>query len=112
MDIGTRLHRLLDDMLGQDPRRALIAYRQLADEHLPWLEQRVVALARREAWTFARIGRLLGRSRQAVQQRFQRIQPATPYDPSIPFQRERRMVQQFTSPDRRRARQDDDPIAW
>ena len=60
MDIRGTLHQLVDDMLDQDPRRALIAYRLMAHEHLPWLEKRVVALARRENWKWAPIGRLLG----------------------------------------------------
>jgi len=37
MDIRGTLHQLVDDMLDQDPRRALIAYRLMAHEHLPWL---------------------------------------------------------------------------
>jgi hypothetical protein len=69
MDVRVDLHRLVDEVLDDDPRAALIAYRRLADEHLAWLEERVVRLARREQWTWARIGRLLGRSRQAVRQK-------------------------------------------
>lgn len=52
MDLHGRLNRCIGDTLGQDPRAALIAYRQLADEYMPWLETRVVALAKRRKWTY------------------------------------------------------------
>lgn len=80
MDIRRELHEQLDDTLGDDPRRALIAYRSLADDHLPWLEQRVVALARRDGWDWGRIGRLLGRTRQSTREKFKDLRPATPID--------------------------------
>ena len=56
MDVARELHQLIDDLLGDDPRRALIAYRRLTVDEMPWIEQRVVALARRNGWNFARIG--------------------------------------------------------
>ncbi len=87
MDIRTRLHHLVDDILGEDPRAALIAYRELSDAQLPWLEQRVVALARREQWAWARIARLLGRSRQQVHRRFRTILPTLPHDPMAAHRR-------------------------
>lgn len=34
---------MVDDILGEDPRAALIAYRELSGEQLPWLEQRIAA---------------------------------------------------------------------
>jgi hypothetical protein len=80
MDIRRQLHEQLDHTLGDDPRRALIAFRSLADDHLPWLEQRVVALARREGWDWGRIGRLLGRTRQSTREKFKDLRPATPID--------------------------------
>jgi hypothetical protein len=112
MDIGTRLHRLLDDVLGQDPRRALIAYRQLADEHLPWLELRVVALAKREGWSLARMGRLLGHSRQTMHRKFRTIRPALPNDPDVDQQRANRAFRWWTDPTNRTAYIDQDPVAW
>ena len=51
---------------GDDPRRALIACRLLTDDHLPWVECKVIALARREGWSWRRIAQLLMRSRQSV----------------------------------------------
>lgn len=62
------LDTLLDAILGDDPKQALAAYRDLADRQLPWLEQRVVALARRDGLNWAVIGRLLGRTRQTVRE--------------------------------------------
>jgi FdhD protein len=45
MAIRRELHHLLDEVLHDDPRRALIAGRRLSDDHLPWLEARAVASA-------------------------------------------------------------------
>ena len=73
--VRDELRRLVDEVLGDDPRTALVAYRDLADRQLPWVEQRVVALARREGLNWAQIARQLGRSRQAVQRRFVTIVP-------------------------------------
>ncbi|CAB4886268.1 unannotated protein [freshwater metagenome] len=87
MDIRSRLHVMVDDILGDDPRTALIAFRELSGEQLPWLEQRVVALARRDEWAWARIARLLGRSRQQVHQRFRTLTPALPHDPMAAHRR-------------------------
>ena len=87
MDIRTRLHHMVDDVLGQDPRAALIAFHELYDAQMPWLEQRVVALARRERWSWARIARLLGRSRQDVHRRLRTIAPALPHDPHAEYRR-------------------------
>ena len=57
--MGDQLHIIVEDWLGDDARRALIAYHRLVDDELPWIEQRVVGLARRDGWSWARIGRLL-----------------------------------------------------
>ena len=81
MDIRGRLHLLIDDILSDDPRAALIALREFSDHHLPWLEQRVVVLARREQWAWARIARLRGRSRQQIHKQFRTIAPTIPHDP-------------------------------
>lgn len=75
MNVRTDLHRLIDEVLDDDPRPALIAYRRLAKEPLPWLEQRVVALARRDGRNWAKIGRLLDVSRAALHARFRTIVP-------------------------------------
>ena len=78
---------MIDDVLGQDPRRALIAFHELNDTQMPWLEQRVVALAGRDDWSWARIARLLGRSRQDVHRRLRTIVPALPHDPCADYRR-------------------------
>jgi hypothetical protein len=68
------LDRYLDLALGDDPRLAVAAARQLREE-VGWIEQRAVALARREGYDWARIGRLLGTSRQSARERFSRQLP-------------------------------------
>ena len=112
MDFGTRLHRLLDDVLGQDPRRALLAYRQLADEHLPWLELRVVALAKREGWSLARMEGLLGHTRQTMHRKFRTIRPALPYDPDVDQQAFNRRFTQLCDRTRREPDEGDEVVAW
>lgn len=49
---------------------SVVAVRRLGAENLRWLEDRAVRFARAEGYSWAQIGRLLGRSRQAVRQRF------------------------------------------
>ena len=87
MDIRMRLHAMIDDILGQEPRDALIAFRELNTHQMPWLEKRVVALARRDDWSWARIARLLGRSRQQVHLRFRSLAPSLPHDPMAEYRR-------------------------
>lgn len=70
MTVSDELKVTIDGVLSDDPRTALMALRRLTDDELPWIEARVVALARRENWNWATIGRLLGRSRASVRQRF------------------------------------------
>jgi hypothetical protein len=72
MSVNKELHGLIDDLLSDKPGPALAAYRRLADDHLPWLERRAMLVARREGIPWAAIGRVLRRSRQAVQQKFDR----------------------------------------
>jgi hypothetical protein len=60
----------IDQVLDDDPRLALIALRQLLHEDVPWLERTAIRSARREGYEWSRIGRLLGRTRQAVRQRY------------------------------------------
>ena len=90
MDVRRQLHRSIDEILSDDPRAALIAYRRFAADELPWLEHRVVALARREGWDWGRIGRLLGRRRQSVHERFAHAVPRPMPDPEGGAQRRRR----------------------
>lgn len=78
---------MIDDILGQDPRDALIALRELNTHQMHWLEERVVALARRDEWSWARIARLLGQSRQHVHQRFKTLVPSLPHDPMAEHRR-------------------------
>ena len=110
MDVRRDLNRIIDDVLGDDPRAALIACARLADDELPWLEQRVVALARREGWNWARIGRLLRRTRQSVRQRFDNAQLAMRHDPHLDYHRSEAGFANLRRDFERAA--DDDPVAW
>ena len=108
MNTREQLHILIEDLLGDDPRRALIAYHRLVDAELPWIEQRVVGLARRDGWSWARIGRLLGRSRQAVQKRFEGLAPIQRTDPRAEARhREAEFVRLL-----RGVGSEPDPVAW
>ena len=89
MDFGTRLHRLLDDVLG-----------------------RVVALAKRDGWGLARMGRLLGHSRQTMHRKFRTIRPALPYDPDADQQEFNRRFTQLRDPHRRQADSGDEVVPW
>ena len=75
-----RLHHLLADVVSNDPHRALVACRQLADVELAALELRAVRLARAHGWGWARIGRLLG-TRQSMWERFRRHDVEPPEHP-------------------------------
>lgn len=66
------LRLLLDEIVGPRTRPALAALRLMYEVYLPWLERRLVLRARREGVSWTGIGRLLGRSRQAIQQRHDR----------------------------------------
>lgn len=81
MTVRRELQRLIDEALGDDPKRALIAARRLGDDHVPWIEARAVARARHEGWNWAQIGRLLGRTRQSVRARHQHTVPGGPPGP-------------------------------
>ena len=63
------LQLLIHEILGWRTRPALASLRLLYDLYLPWLERRLVLRARRDGVSWTGIGRLLGRSRQAIQQR-------------------------------------------
>ncbi len=110
---------MVEHSLGDDPRRALVAARQLGEE-TEWLLQRAVALARREQWTWGRIGRLLGVSRQAARQRFGGIVPTLPphqradhQTPAALHNREtERMIRQMKAGTWRIDRGDDEVVPW
>jgi hypothetical protein len=108
MNVRDQLHMLIEDLLGDDARRALIAYHRLVGDELPWIEQRVVGLARRDGWPWARIGRLLGRSRQAVQQRFVGMAPIRRVDPREEVQRRDAEFAGLL----RGVMSEPDPVAW
>jgi hypothetical protein len=110
MKVRDDLVRIIDDVLGDDPRAALIACARLTDDELPWLEQRVVALARREGWNWATIGRLLRRTRQTVRQRFDGVPLAKRHDPHLAYNRGEAEFARLRNDFQRQA--DDDPIAW
>ena len=105
---------MVERALSEVPREALIGSRQLELE-LDWLFDRAVALARRDGYEWARIGRLIGRSRQAVRQRFATIVPVIP-----PSRRRRDLTDRYRAEIRRQtgdvrrrsAAEGDDPAAW
>ena len=78
------LKDLFRDAGGSNPHRALAAVRALSAE-TDWLLVRAVRLARDEGYNWARIGRLLGVSRQAAKKRFEHLDdnvgPVTPFSP-------------------------------
>jgi hypothetical protein len=117
MSVQVELHRLIDDVLGEDSKRALAAYRRLADDHLPWLERRAVLLARRRGASWAAIGRLLGRSRQSVQQRFDRVFTVDELIVTEPLRQpaddeRRRSAQLIADVHRQRRAGEPDVVAW
>jgi hypothetical protein len=113
--VRNELTGLIDDALGEDPKCALIAARQLKEE-LEWLTERSVSLARRESYDWGRIGRLLGISRQWARERFTAAPPRLPphvvaRNRYLAEQRETgRLIEKLGQPKRRG--QDDEPIAW
>lgn len=67
----SQLHELIDQLTGTGPERvALAASRRLLDDELPWHQRRAVHRARSAGMSWAEIGRVLGRSKQAVAERF------------------------------------------
>jgi hypothetical protein len=106
---------MIDDALGDGPKSALIAARQLKAE-VEWLTERSVALARREGYDWGRISRLLGITRQWARERFKAAPPRLP--PHV-VARNRYMAQQREGErllrqlgQAKRRDQDDDPVAW
>ena len=110
MSVRDDLGRIIDDLLDDDPRTALLAYRRLTADELPWLERRVIALARREGWNWATIGRLLGRTRQSMRQRFEGAGLVMRPDPHVLKHRQEAAYHRIA--DEVRRANDDDPIAW
>lgn len=110
------LRELINDARCSNPRLALAAVHALEKE-VEWLFVRVVRLARSNGYDWGRIGRLLGVSRQAARQRFDRLAPKTgPLPPTrglTPMERHIRAVAE-TAQDVRRQREleDDDPVFW
>lgn len=72
--IRNELVDMIDRTLGEEPKPALIAARQLKAE-IDWLTERAVALARREGYDWGRISRLLGITRQWARERFKAAPP-------------------------------------
>lgn len=110
------LRQLISDARGSNPRLALAAVRALEKE-VEWLLVRVVRLARSNGYDWGRIGRLLGVSRQAARQRFDRLAPKTgPLPPTrglTPMQRHARAIAETTEDLRRRREfEGDDPVFW
>ncbi len=120
------LHRLLDQALSRDPRTALIAAHML-EEDLHWVLERAVVIARNDGWNWARIGRLLGRSRQGLRQQFDAVAPRRlPSAAANPMSPDELMARAIVDEVwRRRAGEpprpfssgplgalDDDPVAW
>jgi hypothetical protein len=68
---------MIDHALGDDPKAALIAARQLKEE-VEWLTERSVSVARREGYDWGQISRLLGMSRQWARERFKTAPPRLP----------------------------------
>jgi hypothetical protein len=113
MDVRHRLVAMIDDLLGNDPRAALVALPELRDEQVPWLEARAVALARRERWSWAKIGRVLQRSRQQLNRQYRVIVPTVAHDHlrerNGEVLHQRRVLAEIAEGQRRGRRQYDEP---
>ena len=70
MHTRSRVIDHIEQAFDENPRLALVALRQLLDEDIPWIERTVIRTARSQGFDWARIGRLLRRSRQAVRKRY------------------------------------------
>ena len=106
------------DARSSDPRLALAGVKFM-EEECEWLMVRAVRLARAAGYDWGRIGRLLGRSRQAVRQRFERLAPIVgPLPPAlvrrgIAAKEFDELYQRFADARRRREFEtDDDVVAW
>ena len=107
------------DPRSTDPRLALAGVRFM-EEECQWLMVRAVRLARAAGYDWSRIGRLLGRSRQSVRERFDRLAPIVgPLPPALVraeiAAREFNENYEMLADVRRRARLEadgDDVVAW
>jgi hypothetical protein len=79
-----QLRSVIRDAGGSNPRLALAAVRVLEND-LDWLRRRAVRLARQSGYDWGTIGRLLGRTRQSVRERF--ADDTAPLDPLPPHAR-------------------------
>ena len=66
------VRQMIADAQGSNPRLALASVKALRDE-TDWLLVRAVRLARAQGYDWGKISRLLGVSRQAARQRFDRL---------------------------------------
>ena len=114
--VREELVRMIDRALGDQPKEALIAARQLQDD-VEWLIERCVALARREGYDWGRISRLLRISRQWARVRFKNAPPRVP--PHVValnrYLREERESQRLVNELREKAKHGDDGndvVAW
>jgi len=113
----SQLIRLIDDALGDDPKAALIAARDLQGE-IDWLAKKAVALARVNGYDWGRIGRLMGLTRQGARQKYGVLNAA----PSPVTARTDRSLKPFRDAERTLARfksglpiidqEPDDPVFW
>ncbi|MDP2292570.1 MAG: hypothetical protein Q8M22_15370 [Actinomycetota bacterium] len=115
------LRQMMRDAAGTNPRMALAGVRALTKE-TDWLLVRAVRLARAEGYDWARIGRLLGVSRQAARKRFEHLDgavgPVTPFTPphvrrSTPLERQAQSMAEAKANLRRRREFDaGDAVFW
>ncbi len=111
MDVRRELERLVRSALDDDPRVALIAVRRLAEDELPWLEQRAVRMARQRGWSWSPIARLLQISRQAARRRHVQLDTAAPRRRSRPLSPGEVVDRELTEIARNR-RHEDELRAW
>lgn len=115
--VRTELVAMIDQALGDQPKEAPIAARQLQHE-IEWLIERCVALGRREGYDWGRIGRLLRVSRQWTRVRFKNAPPRMPPHQVIRnrYLREQRETERMIDEYRRGRKHgeddDDDVVAW
>jgi len=111
------MRQMIADAQGTDPRLALASVKALATE-TDWLLVRAVRLARAQGYDWGKIGRLLGVSRQAARQRFERLSPLV--GPTMPHTRGRtpwerhaiELVESKVDLRRRREFESGDAVFW
>ena len=115
--VRNELVAMIDRALGDEPKPALIAARQLKAE-AEWLTERAVALARREGFDWGRISRLLGITRQWARERFKAAPPRLPphvvaRNRYLAEQREgERLLNRLKSGAGHPAEEDEEVVAW